>query len=313
MSAQRFAIINFYTAGYNRFFRPFYTSVREHFFPGRDKTFFIFTDNPFIQEDDIVSIRISPRGFVHHACFLYMTSIADQLAEFDHIVFFNGNTLIVQNIGPEFHREDTVFLSLLFGSTSGLAHVARECVERNPESNAYIDVDKEDISTYWRSGLWGGVPKEVLPMLEEVGSWTQHSSQSHMEQFINRYFVSHKNEASCLDARYTWSGGWGYNPFFDIRIVFIDKLFRYQELSLPLTEKQMQLFARELNVDGPLYIGPGSWPIDFLQTTATPPENFLQGVRRAGFPYRKVIADVMPPILYKVLSRLVPHSNELLR
>ena len=112
MNGERFAIINFHTAGYNRYFRPFYESIRRHFFPGWPKTFFIFTDNPYIEEDDIEVVKIPPTGISYHSCFAHqfcfaqMVAISSWLAEFDHIVFFNGNALVIQNIGPEYHPED---------------------------------------------------------------------------------------------------------------------------------------------------------------------------------------------------------------
>lgn len=311
MSAASFAIANFYTRGYNYYFRPFYESARRHFFPHNPKTFFIFTDNPYIDEPDIIRIPIEDAApALRHQ---HLLMILDRLRSFDHFVLFNGNALFLQTIDTTSHEEDRLFLTALFGSTTGLAHPAYLAVCSDPRSVVYIDRDREDISTYWRGGLWGGWPSEVMPMIECLAERSR-AELPRDEQQINRYFVTHKERVACLDHRYIWSGMWGNNPHFDIRIVMADKCGAYGSLKgARLTDQKLRDYATRTNVDGPFYVGPGNWQSDVVAIGSSPPELITAQavqplVTRLKKSCREILAEVLPPVIFKAV-RFLRHGR----
>ena len=307
MSRGSFAIVNFYTRGYNYYFRPFYESAKRHFFPNNPRTFFIFTDNPYIEEDDIVTIPIdegAPR--LQH---WHLKRIKDRFREFDHIVLFNGNAFFLQTIDPVAHPEDSAFLAPLVGSTTGLAHQAYHAVSSDPDCVAYIDRDRADISTYWRGCLWGGTPNHVIPMIECLSEKCR-IGYPRDEALINWYFVKHKALASCLDHRYVWSGLWGNNPHFDLRIVMADKMGAYGALKSTSTQaEKLEAYAKRLNVDGPFYVGPGIWKSDVVEIGTEPPSLLLMPpkqpwTRRCRLAARSVVQQLLPPFVYRMIQLL---------
>ena len=304
-----FAIVNFYSHQYNGYFRPFYESAKRHFFPDSQRTFFIFTDNPYVNEPDIVRVPIKDgRPSLR---FQQLEQIIDELSHFDHFVLFNGNSFFLQRIDVDSHPEDEVFLAPLFGSTCGLAHQSYLCVSSDRNSPTYIDRDSEDISTYYRGGLWGGSPEMVIPMIRHLAEQGR-SQQLNDELQINRYFVTHKttNTLPCLDHRYIWSGMWGNNPHFDLRIVMADKCGAYGALrAQAVSDQEMQTFASGPVADGTFYIGPGSWPSDVLRSAPEPPPVLIDTPvmslsNRARYLTRSVLEGLLPPLLYKALRKL---------
>lgn len=292
------ALCAFFTAGYNRYFRSYYESFKKNFFPEYRKTFFIFTDNPYIQESDVVRIDIPTKGFDHKQSFYHLNAIAPSLKEFEHVVVTNGNMIALKKIGLEYHPEDALFLAPLFGSSTGLAHIAYDCISSDRASGAFIDRALEDISCYWRGGLYGGTPENVIAMAQSLSILAKPLSSDAQEQFINRYFVTHAQKAACLDHRYIWSGGWGNNPHFDIRIVCADKVGRYEEMQCPISDERKKLYAKVVNGGEALYIGRGEWKTDLFIVAPTPPRSFLHGDEAPRYSTsEKIFRQLCPPIL----------------
>lgn len=305
------AIVSFFTCGYNRYFRPFYETVKRHFFPSRKRVFFIFSDNPHIEEPDVVRIPIEGAGYHNGLRHRYITDLRDELAGFRHIVALNGNAMVLQDIHETAHPEDAAFLRPLFGSTTGLAHQSYHAVISAPNKAGYVDRDREDISVYWRGGLWGGDPDHVLGLARDVGAMMEKDSASHDEPYINRFFISHKPEAALLDARYIWSGAWGNNPFFDIRIVMADKRGAYGDLRQPVpSDAMLHAYAKRADAGGPVYIGPGLWKSDVvgIATEApTPPVPSVAGTSTpapiASRTLSRLAHDILPPALTRSVQQ----------
>jgi hypothetical protein len=310
MTKPSFAIANFYTRGYNYYFRPFYDSAKRHFFPNNPKTFFIFTDNPYIDEPDIVRIPIEdgqPRMQHWH-----LRKILDRLAEYDHFVLFNGNAFFLQTIDLGEHPEDETFLAPLAGSTTGLSNPPYSHVCSDPASVAYLDRDADDISIYWRGCLWGGQKSYVIPMIECLAERCQIGAPRD-EHLINWYLVKHRNLVSCLCPKYVWSGMWGNNPYFDIRIVMADKLGAYPVLkNQQLPDERLRAYAKLKNPDGPFYLGPGNWRSDILEVGNRPPDWLTKPpkgptTRRLKRLTHSILSEVLPPFLFKAV-RYIRHG-----
>jgi hypothetical protein len=206
----------------------------------------------------------------------------------DHLVLLNGNAFALTRIALDSHAEDAIFLCPFFGSTTGLFHQSYHCVDIRPESTAYIDRDREDISVYWRGCLWGGQRDRAIAAAQGIHEISLGARLGKDEKLVNRYFVTHRAEAQILDARYIWHGSWGYNPHFDIRIVMVDKENTYSTLYQPIPDHRMRRYAEKLNADGPFYLGPGNWPTDILEVARTSAEQGSASEKAAPAWWRSV-------------------------
>ncbi len=301
------AIISFYTKGYNKYFRSFYETCQRHFFPDAQKKYFIFTDNPYISGDDIINIPIQS-DFCCGMRYGYILELANMLTKFTNVVMFNGNTVILQPIGEK--DDDQVFLQPLFGSTSGLAIQAYHALQSDSSKCAFVDIDREDISTYWRGGLWGGHPDNLLRMCSVIAEWVRKDRAQSDEVYVNRYFLDQPKPIPTLDARYIWTGSWGYNPYFDIRVVMADKQGGYDKLrGSQIEDRLMKAYATVCNADGSLWLGPGRWPqieaVDFGSRTPSAMRSDIASASTSLSAFRvgSVIAhSVLPPILTRMIQ-----------
>ncbi|MEQ8739914.1 MAG: hypothetical protein RID59_15395, partial [Hoeflea sp.] len=88
----KIAILYICTGSYRVFFDGFHASSEEHFLPGHDKTYFVFTDAPLDREyPGVVTVHQDNLGWPGNTLdrFTVFTRVRDQLADFDHVFFFN--------------------------------------------------------------------------------------------------------------------------------------------------------------------------------------------------------------------------------
>lgn len=218
----RVAILFIGTGKYAQFFDGFFEAFSRHWFPGVDKTFFVYSDLPPTQQSAHVVWVATPHEpwplpTLHR--YDYFLQSAAQLATCTHVVFANSNLRPLVDVAF-----DDVFASprMLFGTLHpGYAFKRRTLLrwypgtfETNPKSTAAIGRGRR---RYFAGGLNGGTLAEWLRMCGYLSvnieldkrrnvngtGWAIWHDESHINYYFNRCHAPR-----VLGPEYLYPEGW---------------------------------------------------------------------------------------------------------
>jgi hypothetical protein len=221
----KIAILYICTGSYRVFFDAFHDSCEQHFLQGHDKTYFVFTDEPldkpfrgveYVQQDNL--------GWPGNTLdrFTVFTKVRDQLAEFDHIFFFNANCQLVEPVGEEILAGPGEIVVVRHPGHHDKAP-GELPYERNPISRAYIPAGEG--KHYVAGGVNGGSRDAYIGFIDTMRDAVEADKRSgvmafwHDESHLNRYILDHPYRL--LDPGYCYPQGW--NLPFAKKILVRDK------------------------------------------------------------------------------------------
>lgn len=222
----KIAILYIGIGRYVKFFEDFYHSCEQFFLKDTDKTYFFFTDKNILVEKNVHVIYQEDLGWPGNTLFRFKMFLAhkEELAEFDYIFFFNGNTLFLRPVTeneviPTEKESYLVALSWTNIYTDNLNFP----YERNEKSLAYIPLGSGRY--YFQGGLNGGRCLEYLELLKTCFDRIEKDFQngviacSHDESHLNKYLL--EKNVKVLGPEYGRPEEWmaPQNP----KIIFRDK------------------------------------------------------------------------------------------
>jgi len=208
----KIAILYICTGSYRVFFEGFHASSERHFLPGHDKTYFVFTDAPLDREyRGAVIVHQDNLGWPGNTLdrFTVFTKVRAQLAEFDHVFFFNANCQIVDRIGEEILAGPGEILVVRHPGHYERA-VAELPYERSPRSRAFVPAGEG--KHYVAGGVNGGPRDTYLAFIETMRQAVEADKKAgimalwHDESHLNRYILDHPHKL--LDPGYCFPEGW---------------------------------------------------------------------------------------------------------
>ena len=193
----KIAILYIGIGGYKVFWKDFYSSCERYFLPNIVKEYFFFTDpldelkpanvKEYFQED---------LGWPGNTLYRFKMFLKykEELAVFDFIYFFNGNTLFLDTINEEEiipNGSDGYLVALSWYIYDSIPK-QKYPYERDCKSTAYIS--KEEGIHYYQGGLNGGRSKEFLELMEQCnfqiieddkkGVVASHHDESHLNKYL---------------------------------------------------------------------------------------------------------------------------------
>lgn len=229
------AVIFIGTSEYLNFLPDWYESCEEYLLPDSEKTYFVFTDGSMEGAPDNIVVRPTEHKswpFVTLYRFKYIKECAEQLKEYDAILFVDADMKVV----------DKVTQKELFVKGKDLIGVHHPChhaqmpphnefpgaFETDPNSLAHVTGDI-DFSTYWQGCFWGGRSKAVLAMIEELDRRITVDEERgivakwHDESHLNRYFLDNIDKVHTLHPMYAYPEVFADHLDYEPKIVHLAK------------------------------------------------------------------------------------------
>lgn len=232
---EKIAIIFIGTGKYLKFLPKFYEHCESNFIKNIKKQYFVFTDGDLLNHPDNIT-----RVYQEHLQWPFITlnrfetinRIKNQLEEFNWVVFMDADTLVV----------DTITADEFFGGKS-LFGVHHPCsvlkmpphnelpgsFETNPESRAFVDIQKINPSVYFQGCLWGGKTPEVFDLISELEKNTKEDLADniiavwHDESHLNRYFFDNIEKVHILSSGFAYPEIFSKYCKFKPRIIHLAK------------------------------------------------------------------------------------------
>jgi len=204
---------------YLQFFERFHKSVENFFLPGKDKTYFVFTDNHLtVLPPNVRCIHVpfnDPRFIKLHK-FHFISSILDEAVELDHLFYFDADSLVAATIEDKEMDEWFADDRTLVGVLHPWHHIRSgdKPFEQNPVSAGYVAPEEHALMDYHQSCFWGGTTEWVARMAHSVREMVDkdlaihHTNRSNIcdEIYVNRFFMSHRDKLRSLDTDYANPG-----------------------------------------------------------------------------------------------------------
>lgn len=212
---------------YVRLWDGFYESCEQHFLPGIQKDYYVFTDGALPDASNVHPVEWPDEGWpaVTRDRFKMTNSIRDYLEDYDYIFFFNGNTLFLEDVtADEFLPDRTghTFTALVWDSNEH--RPIDECpFERRPESTACVPLGQGE--HYYQGGLLGARTKDYLELQQVCETLTNQDlangvcAVSNDESYLNRYLLG--RSVHIVGTRYGRPQNRKNPP--DAKIIFRDK------------------------------------------------------------------------------------------
>lgn len=219
------AILYVCTGKYIRFWEEFYNSAEEHFLPGVQKHYFVFTDQDFPESTSphVTKVHQENLGWPDNTLrrFHMFLKVESELETHDYLYFFNANCRFKKDVGSEFlpERDDQLLVVRHPG------HIERPInempYERNPRSRASIPYGKGEY--YVCGGVNGGTSKTFLAFARHARAAIDADfhdgivAEWHDESHINRYITEHP--FSLRPASYCYPQNWKLDeePIIEVR------------------------------------------------------------------------------------------------
>lgn len=214
----RVGVLYICTGRYTIFWDGFYRSCERHFLPGHEKHYFVFTDGEIThaKESRVHRIEQKDMGWPDNTLrrFHMFERMAPELAECDHLFFFNANMLLVSDVGDEIlpSKEEGLVVTRHPGfydrKPKDLPY------ERDPRSLAYIA--EGDGSVYVQGAFNGGTARDFIEMARSLRCAVDEDAARgvvacwHDESHLNRYIIGRSYKL--LDPGYCYPEG-AFLPF----------------------------------------------------------------------------------------------------
>ena len=193
----RIAILYVALGRYDLFWPEFISSSRNHFCCNAERHWYVFTDSSAISPAvDVSVLHQDFLGWPFSTLYRYhlFRRICDELRDFDYVVFFNANALILGPIGlPEFFGGDPR-IQLVAGrhpachQPSGFVYP----FENRPSSRAYVNAG----SDYFQGCINAGRGSAFADMVDELSRAIDDDLKDglialwHDESHWNRYVLA---------------------------------------------------------------------------------------------------------------------------
>lgn len=210
---------------YSKFWKDFYLSSEKFFSPGINKQYFVFSDRPIEERNNVFVFSQSDLGWPGNTLYRFKMFLSKEelLKNCDYLFFFNANTLfkrtiILNELLPT--KNDNYLTALSWQINKENKDFP---YERNPLSTAYIEFGKG--SYYYQGGLNGGRTPEYLELMHHCMSnidldWAKAIvAVNNDESHINQYLLNKKIKV--LSTKYGRPEEWSF-PLFP-KIIFRDK------------------------------------------------------------------------------------------
>ncbi|MGN0983590.1 MAG: family 6 glucosyltransferase [Gemmiger sp.] len=217
----RIAMLYICTGKYTVFWPDFYTSFEEHFLPGCEKTYFVFTDEQALPHGDAQNVRLLPQEalpwpYSTMKRFSMFLRCEQELRGFDFVFFCNANLVCSQTVTPEeFLPRPARGETLLMVQQPGFWDKTPPffSYDRNPRCTAYIPYNCG--RDYVSGGLNGGTGPAFLALCRELDRRTEQDIAAgviplwHDESQLNRYIAeTDPAHYRLLTPAYWYPEGW---------------------------------------------------------------------------------------------------------
>lgn len=195
ISAAHVGLLIMATGRYIEFVEPLVNSAKQHFCPGHEVTYFVFTDGVLSPMDNVVSIYQKRLGWPFDTMkrnFVYGQH-RDAYAGIDYLFACDSDMLFVDTVGDEIFGERVATISPGFAPGSPYPRV-RGAFETNPISTAYVR-DDEGKDYYFAGGFFGGTTEEFLKIVDTTDANINIDLEKgliaewHDESHWNRYCI----------------------------------------------------------------------------------------------------------------------------
>ena len=226
----KIAVLYICTGKYDIFWSDFYCSTEKYFCVTEEKHYFVFTDSESIASSENVSVIYQDNlGWPFNTLYRYkmFLRIKEQLVQFDKIVFFNGNCIIIDQIDFE----------VFFGCSAKLVACQHPgFFDKNHDEYTY---EKREISTafirnaweYFAGGINGGTSRLFLDVCQELSENIDNDlnrgivaiwhDESHWNAYLNNNYEALKDRLHILSPAYLYPDGWDLP--FEKKIILRDK------------------------------------------------------------------------------------------
>ena len=232
---------------YKSFWKDFYSTCEKYFLPTSLKYYYLFTDKIDIENihNNVNEIFQDDLGWPGNTLYRFrmFLKFKDELAKYDYIFFFNGNTLFLETINeyeilPKKNENYIVALSWLEFQKKNKIEFP---YDRNKKSTAYIPNHLGNY--YFQGGLNGGRSKEYIDLMIECNKQIETDeknnviARNHDESHLNKYLLN--KQVKVLDNIYGNPEEWKHisNP----KIIFRDKNNTIGKKSLDKLKKRTLL------------------------------------------------------------------------
>ena len=193
------AILYICTGKYSIFWKDFFASCEEYFFPGVNKEYFVFTDKliDMFQSKRVHRIEQTQLGWPHDTLqrFCLFLRQIDHLKDFDLIFFCNANVEFLKVVGKEIlpQNPEAIIVTQHPGYVDG--NRQNFPYEENVHSLAYIAPNEGNV--YVCGGFNGGYASAYLRMVKILDINIREDLEKgliarwHDESHLNRYILDH--------------------------------------------------------------------------------------------------------------------------
>lgn len=226
---EKIGILYICTGKYSIFWKDFYLSMEESFITDYERHYFIFTDNAFIDFENINprihKVYQKDLGWPDNTLMRFHTflQIEKELSNMDYLFFFNANLIIKEKITAEefLPKQQHKLLATLH---PGFYNKDRKkfTYENNKRSTAFIDKGQGEY--YFAGGLNGGKTPDFIEAVKymkknvDVDKSNNIIAKWHDESHWNKYLIG-RNDVKILPPNYLYPDGLSlpFNQIIQIR------------------------------------------------------------------------------------------------
>jgi histo-blood group ABO system transferase len=210
------------TGKYNAYAQEMIATAKSHFLPEHDVTYFVFTDRPLQEADDVVRIEQPRVGWPYDALKRSHIYIAhrSQLEHMDYLYSIDADMRFTAPVGNE-----------IFGDLVGTRHFGflnkSGPYEKSKSSAAYVSKKKGKV--YFAAAFYGGKREEFFRLSEQLVAQIDRDLENdyiaiwHDESHLNRYFHDHP-PTLLLSPSYVYPQDYGTDFPYERKIVAVTKL-----------------------------------------------------------------------------------------
>ena len=195
----KIGILYLATGRYICFWEEFFKSAEKYLFPNAEKTYFVFTDNEGIYEENNPSVKkyYYPKlkwpdaGLMKYDAFL---KAEQDYSDIDYLFYFNGNMIFTDIIGEEIlPKEENGNLAIAEWASYYHTKDNRE-YPYNRDERCWAYIPYGEGKHYYMGGLYGGKVPEFLQMCRELNDGIkmdiERGVNGHDESYANKYFLN---------------------------------------------------------------------------------------------------------------------------